>query len=355
MTGGRVLARHHQLVARLDGFLRRGELAGDARRHGRRGREAVVVEDDAAGVLPRDVPVREVALDGGDAARVLELAHVVVRLEPAALAELLLEAAQELRVQRLAAAALAEELALQRVDGIDVIARPGGVGRVGGRQVGVDPSDEAVDVAEDGLALLAGVLQRLGLLRDDRLRLGARLEALQARGQPDGAQSRSVDHRDARVVAGLLQQQAAVFGDDPARRLHAADVGVRVDVGDVVAISQEGHAGERDGLLGGRPVGVNAELLGLVVRVDVVRGDVIEERRQGVVERRLGRGLRPRHAVLARGQDVLGDDRAVLGERTRADPHQENRNNANGDQDTSHLEHLSSLVLSRRARPSARA
>jgi hypothetical protein len=61
-------------------------------------------------------------------------------------------------------------------------------------------------------------------------------------------------------------------------------------VRDVEAISQERDAGERHCLLRGGPVGVHTELLGLEVREEVVRLNVVEERRQRVVE--LGLGVR---------------------------------------------------------------
>ncbi len=339
--GGRVSSGDHQLVAGL--HRPGGEAARDARRHGRRRREAVVVQHHAARMLPRDVPVREVPVHRGDAAGVLELAEVVERLEATPLAQLLLQAVEELRVLGLSPAALAEELPLQGVHRVDVVARPGSAGRVGRGQIGVDAGYEAVDVPQHGLALLAGALQLLGLLGDDRLGLRARLEALQAGDQPDRAQTGRVDGRDAGVVAGLLEQQPAVLGEDPAGGLNAAGVGRGVDVRDIESVTQQRDPGERDALLRGRPVRVDAELLGLEVGEQVVRADAVEERRERVVHLRLGRGVRGRSPVLAGGKDVPGDDRAVLGERTRAGPRCEHRDNANGDQDTSHPAHLSSL------------
>src|SRR5215204_2198496 len=144
-------------------------------------------------MLPRYVPVRECSVHGGDAAWVLELPQVVERGESPALAELLLEAAEERRAPRLVAAALADELALQGVDRVDVVARPGRVGGAAGGQIGVDPGDVGVDVAQHRAPLLAVPLQHLGLRGDEGLRLRARLEALQAGGQVDGAQAWGID------------------------------------------------------------------------------------------------------------------------------------------------------------------
>jgi hypothetical protein len=257
--------------------------------------------------------------------------------------ELLLEAAEELRVERLSPAALAEELALERVHGVDVVAGPRLVGGVGRGEIGIDARDVGVDVAEHRLALLALVLQRPGLPGHDGLGLGAGHEVLKAGDQPDGAQPGSVDGRDPGVETGLLEQQPTILGEDPARRLDPARVGLRVDVGDVEAVAQEGDAREGHRLLGRRAVGVDAELLGLEVSEEVVGGDVVEERRQRVVHLGLAGSLGTGHAVLAGRQDVPGDDGGVLGDGARA-RHQERQPDANGDQDTSHPEHLSSLL-----------
>jgi hypothetical protein len=162
MTRGRTTAGDHQLVARLHPL--GPDLASEARGNRGRRRKAVVVQHDAARVLLRDVPIREVPVHGGDAAWILELAKVVEGREAPAGAELLLKPVQELRVLGLSAAALAQELTLQRVDGVDVVAGPGSIAGVTVGQVGIDARDIGVDVPQDGLALLAVPLQHVRLL-----------------------------------------------------------------------------------------------------------------------------------------------------------------------------------------------
>src|SRR6185503_15454453 len=73
-------------------------------------------------------------------------------------------------------------------------------------------------------------------------------EALQLRDQPDRAEPGCVDRGDTRVVAGLLEQQAAILGGDPAGRVDAVVVAVGIDVRDAVDV-----AGDRDpGVAGDR-------------------------------------------------------------------------------------------------------
>ena len=102
-------------------------------------------------------------------------------LRPFLRAEPLLQAAEELRAPRLVAAALAHELALERVEGVDVVARPWRDCRALRGAVVVDPRDEDVDVVQDRLALGPRGLEHLGLLRDLGLGLGAGGEVLRGR------------------------------------------------------------------------------------------------------------------------------------------------------------------------------
>ena len=156
------------------------------------------------------------------------------------------QAVEELRPPRLVAAALAEELVLERVQRVDVVA--GERRRVGTRLhlvPVVDAVDVGVDVGEDLLALLALRLQRLRLLGDDVLGLLARDEALELGDEADRAEPGGVDRGDAGVVARLLEQQAAVLGGDPAGGEDAVVVGVGRDVRDAVDVAEDRDA--RDG------------------------------------------------------------------------------------------------------------
>jgi len=118
-----------------------------------------------------------------------------------------------------------------------------------------------------------------------------------------------------RAFTDILEDKAArardVFGGDPAGGLDARIPCAGVDVGDVEAIPEEGYALEGHGLLRGGTVGIHAELLGLEVGEEVVRLDVVEERRERVVELGLRIGARAGEPVLPRGEDVPGDDRRI--------------------------------------------
>ena len=112
------------------------------------------------------LPVVELAVDADRSVCVLELAQVVEDAHPLLRAEPLDQAAEELRAARLVAAALAQELALEGVERVDVVAGPGrGRGAVE-RQVVVDSRDERVDVMQHLLALGPGGEQHVGLLRE---------------------------------------------------------------------------------------------------------------------------------------------------------------------------------------------
>jgi hypothetical protein len=85
------------------------------------------VQDHAAGRsrILGDVPVVKVAGDAGGALGILELPQVVEDALALRLPEPMGEPAQELRAAGLVAATLTYELALEGVEGVDVVARPG--------------------------------------------------------------------------------------------------------------------------------------------------------------------------------------------------------------------------------------
>jgi hypothetical protein len=79
----------------------------------------------------------------------LALAQVVPDREAAIGAHRVLEAVEHLRGAHLAAAPLAEQLALYRVQGDHVVARPRPHARSRLAELGVDAADEHVDVVEE--------------------------------------------------------------------------------------------------------------------------------------------------------------------------------------------------------------
>ena len=144
---------------------------------------------------------------------------------------------------------------------------------------------------------------------------------MQLGDEADRAEPGRVDRGDAGVVARLLEQQAAVLGGDPAGGEDAVVVGVGVDVRHAVDVAGDldaGMAGNR--LERARAVGAEAvERLRLEVGRQIAVGDLVEERRQAVVHRRLGvvghRRRRLAGLELTRGDDVQGGCRVVLGGR----------------------------------------
>ena len=300
LPGLRAVRGDHQRVRRVRRLVR-----DRARVRCRRGLvEAAGVEDHAALGVLGDRAVGEAAVDRGLEVAHLELAQVVEDAHPLLLAEPLDQAAEELRAARLVAAALAHELALERVEGEDVVAGERLVGRGVDRHVVVDPGDEDVDVVEHGLALGAGGLEHGALLGDLGLGLGAGLEVLEPADQPERVEPRGVDRGDARVVAGLLEQQAAILGGDPARGPDAVVVGRGGDVRDVERVALDHDARPRHRFDRRRGRGVDAEALGLEVGGQVAGADLVEQRCQPVVHQRLGvgGGARRDAAVLA-GRD----------------------------------------------------
>ena len=215
----RALAGHHQDVARLAAHLllavRRGRLR---RGRGQRRRlERAVVEHDVARAVGGQRCVGEVAGDRDGRLRVLALAQVVPHGEAALRAELVAQAVEHLRGGDLVAATLAEQLALDGVQGDHVEARPGLVGPVVGLVVGVDALHVDVDVVQQAAGRAPVAAQLADLLRHLALGLRARLELLQSHDQVDRRQARDVDDRHPGVPARLLEQQLAVVGERPAR------------------------------------------------------------------------------------------------------------------------------------------
>ncbi len=249
--------------------------------------------------------VVEAAVDRRRAAGVEVLAQVVEHAVALRGPEAALERAEELGVGGLVTAALAEELVLERVEAVDVVAgerrRPGAVDL----QVGVDAADEHVDVVQNVATLRPGVQQHLGLARDDTFGLGAGLEVLQVLDQADRGETGHVDRRDAGVVARLLEQQETILGGDPAGGPDAAVVGGGDDVRHVEAVADDRHARVRDRLGRARAVAGEPEALGLEISEQVGVADVVEQRRQRVVHLGLGeRAGRRGDLGLTRRDDV---------------------------------------------------
>src|SRR3954451_20233599 len=148
MARRRELRVDTELLARLSAL---GRLAQALRRVGggcRGGGEASRIEHGASGGarLLRVVLVAEVSVDCGRMPLDDVLAEVVEDAVALPGAEALLKAAEELRPACLVAAALADELVLEGVEGEDVVASERCRARPVGLEVAVDPLDEGVDV-----------------------------------------------------------------------------------------------------------------------------------------------------------------------------------------------------------------
>ncbi len=151
--------------------------------------------------------------------------------------------------------------------------------------------------------------QHARLLGDLPLGGRGRAEVAKAARQPDGGDARCVDRGDARVVARLLEQQAAVGRDDPAGGEGQGVARLRRDVRHAVLVAHEAHAAARDPLGAARALAGRAEALALEVAAKVRVADLVEQRRQPVVHlclrvRAHRHGHRP---VLPGGDDVQGD------------------------------------------------
>ena len=220
--------------------------------------------------------VVEGAVDGRRAAGVEVLAQIVEHAVALVGAEPALESREQLGILRLVAAALAEELVLERVEGVDVGGGKRRVGRVGRLQVSVDALTEHLDVTQHFQPLGPGVLEHLALTGDDALGLGRWGELVEMLDEADRGQPGCLDRGNERVVTRLLEQQPAVLGGDPPGGPYPAVVGGGGDVRDVVAVSDDGHARVRDGLVRARALSRRPEFLGFEVLGGVGVRDVIE-------------------------------------------------------------------------------
>ncbi len=270
------------------------------------GLEGAVVHDHVAPAALRDRRVGEAPVDRHRRARHAPLAQVVEHRHALARAQLLLQAVEEHRRRRLPAPALAHELALQGVEGEDVVAGDGlGVG-AGEPSVRVGAGQIDVDVVEHLPALLALRLQHLGLLGHLRLGPRRRLEVQQLGGQLEGAEARGVHRSGAGVVPRLLEQQTAVLGGYPGHGEGHVVLGGAPDVGHIELVALDADARMAgDPLLAGG-AGRPAQCRGLEEARQVALGHAVEQRRQAVVH--LGLAIRARRrrdaAVLARRKDV---------------------------------------------------
>ena len=248
--------------------------------------------------------------------RVVASPEVLERVEALRGAELALQAVEELGVVDLAAAALAQELALERVEGVDVVAGEPRHARLVGRVPGVDAGEVGVDVVQQLHALGAGLAQHPGLTRDDPLGLLAGRELVEVGDQVDGRRSGGVDGRGEAVEAGLVEQQVTVLGDRVAGAEGHVVVGLPVDVGDVEGVAADLDAGPAGDRLGADDRVAGVERLGLEVVRQLRVGDVVAQRGERVVHLRLARGAGGAGVLgLARGEDVERRRGGVLGQR----------------------------------------
>ena len=305
-------------------------MLGGSRRGGARHRnrlEGAVVDNHVAGTALGQRRVGEIALDRHRGLRILALAQVVPDRQAAVATERVLQPIEHLRGVDLAAAALSEQLALDRVESDHVVARPGLRRAVRLAELGVDALHEHVDVVQEPAAAAAVALaQDLGLLGDLALGLPAGLEGLQPDDQVDGPEPRSVDGGDPGVVARLFEQQRSVLGERPARAEGHVIVGLAVDVRHVEGVADDAHALAR--ALGlERTLPLCAQLLGLEEAEEIAVVDVVEERRERVVHPRLAIALRRhRHpAVLPGRNDVARGSRVVAHRVGARDGDKENR------------------------------
>ena len=268
---------------------------------------------DRHGALDRpagDRRVVEALLDRGRRLGVIGQHHVVPGLVALRVAELLAQLGEQLAVQGLAAPARAEDRPDERRHRDHVVDRGRRLVDVVRLPVGVDAVGVRPRIGDDLPPLGAvGVDQELALLGDQRLRLRARHERLQARHQAEGVDVGDVGDRGPGGAPAELDQEPAVPRRGPARSEREVLAGVAVDVRDPPLVVDDADAGPPRLLLVGLPD--RLEVLGQEELVDVGVGDVVAKRRQaGVQGQLIGRVLRERNAaVVARRQDVV---RAVL-------------------------------------------
>ncbi len=353
VVGRRARAGDHQGVARLRAVPRRRQ-AGVARG------EAPRVKDHIA----LRAPGRRLEVSLAGQARgglgIVGLAEVLPHRIPAVLAEPALEGGQELRSRGLLAPALADELSLERVERVDVVAREVGHVREQAERmamtvdVPVDPLDVDVDVVQDLAALAAVAQQHLRLVRQRGLRLRARLERLEADDQVERALPRRVDRRQPRVVARLLQQRRSVLGDHPAGTPGHVVLGDSVNVRGVVHVPDDRHARVRHRFRRERAGRRVADRVRLEVLAQLRLVHVAEQRRQRVVHPRLPVGARRRRdrPVLTRRQNVQRNRGVVLrhaparggADRSQTGPQGETRRGQRNDEHDQLLTHGASFL-----------
>ena len=276
------LSGHHQHVARM---------AAELAVHGgrcrcARGRDRLVrpvVDHHVAGSPRRQRCVREPAADGDRGLRVLALAQVVPDRVAPVRAELVLKAVEHLGGIDLVATALAEQLALDRVQRDHVADRPGPVRPVVGAVVRVDALHVHAHVVEQAAAALAVLPELSDLLAQLALSLRARPEGLQPHDQADRADVRNVEHGHARVEPRLLEQQLAVVSERPAGAPGHVVVRAAADVRNVVPVAEDADAAARHALAPHPALAPRPELLGLEVAAEVAPRHVVEQRRERVV------------------------------------------------------------------------
>ncbi len=320
------------------GWSTRGRPRRGGARRGRelgRGRTEAAVDDahHAARLGHADLGLVGVAARGRRRRLgVVAPAQVLVGLVTAGGAELGARGVEERGVGDLLAAALAQELRLEPVEGVDVGARERRGARAVLRVPQVDAGQVDVDVAQQLASRGALRLDRLGLQRGRLVEdLLGRLVGVEPQHELDGRHAGHVDERGDGVGARLVEQQVAVLRGDVAGGEGHARVRVAVDVRHAVGVALDARAhradagrGARDGVVGDERRVVLVDQRGRLVEAGAVGardelrvGHVAEERGEAVVHLRLRLGREhpgkpgPGHAglTLAVGDDVQGGGR----------------------------------------------
>ena len=172
------------------------------------------------------------------------------------------------------------------------------------RVVAVDPGRIGVHQREDLRPYSALRANGVDLIRQERLGLRARDEALARQRERQWIEPRHVERSDPRGAANELEEETAIGRRDPARSVGDVRLGLPVDVSDAEVVAHDLHARSRAlALVSGERR--RTERSRLEHAADVSRRDVAQERRQRVVELCLvARVLVERDAaVLSRRQD----------------------------------------------------
>jgi hypothetical protein len=197
VVGGRAPPGHEQRVAGVG-----AGLSGRGNRGRGRASDVAGVERDVPAHAPRSRLELDVTRHARRRLGVERLAQILPGRQSAPRTEALLEGREQWGVEELVAPALADELVLEGVEGVDVVAREGVHVRedaepVGVRaDVGVDALEEDVDVVEHGPPLGSVCEKRARLLGQVGLGLAAGGEVLQARHEAEGVQPGGVDGGD---------------------------------------------------------------------------------------------------------------------------------------------------------------